>query len=61
MPSQAQIMAEYLALEKVARKLRGRLLPEDVDACVTATAFNLGIPVDDVRDAVRAVNAGMQG
>ncbi len=61
MITQAQIMAEYFALERACRAQLGRLIPEDVVACVKATATRLDVSEDDVRDAVRAYSAGMQG
>lgn len=58
--TQAQIMAEYLALE-AATRAHGLLLPEDVTTCMDATARRLGVPLDSVRDAVRSYSAGLQG
>lgn len=55
--TQAQIMAEYLALEKAARAQTGLLLPEDVMACVDATARRLGLDHETVKDAVRVHSA----
>lgn len=59
--TQAEIIAEYLALEKAARADAWLLLPEDILVCIDATARRLDVPIEAVRDAVRAYSAGMAG
>lgn len=62
MTDHQSIMAAYLECETAARaKVHGILMPEDVVACITATAARLGIERVALANVVRADASGMWG